>query len=144
MDEAKLDKGRISMHIYLDLHKKYNGETDEDNLRYFKLILDKLETVGFDLTYSRNHLETGKYYLANITSEFPRDEGLYDDTKKSVNVYSTVFIGYMFCTSFPKYHPLSLKRAWENLEEIVLKDNRTLLYQLYETEHKERYRKPRE
>ena len=38
----------------------------------------------------------------------------------------------MFCTSFPKYHPLSLKRAWENLEEIVLKDNRTLLYQLYE------------
>jgi len=47
----------------------------------------------------------------------------------------------MFCTSFPKYHPLSLKRAWENLEEIVLKDNRTLLYQLYELEYQDRYRK---
>ncbi len=129
------------MHIYLDLHKKYNGETDEDNLRYFKLILDKLEPLGFELNWSRNHLETPKCYLATIVSEFPRDPGRYDDTKKTVNVYDTVFIGYMFCTSFPKYHPLSLKRAWENLEEIVLKDNRTLLYQLYELEYQDRYQK---
>jgi hypothetical protein len=129
------------VHIYLDLHKKYNGETDEDNLRYFKLILDKLEPLGFELNWSRNHLEKGRYYLATIVSEFPRDEGIYDDTKKSVVTHDTIFIGYMFCTSFPKYHPLSLKRAWENLEEIVLKDNRTLLYQLYELEYKDRYRK---
>jgi hypothetical protein len=141
MDEAKLDKGRISMHIYIDLHKKYNGETDEDNLMYFKLILDKLEPLGFDLKWSREHLITPKYYLASITSEFPRDEGRDDDTKKEVVARNTVFIGYMFCTSFPKYHPLSLKRAWENLEEIVLKDNRTLLYQLYELEYKDRYRR---
>jgi hypothetical protein len=144
MDEAKLDKGRISMHIFIDLDKHYNGETDKDNLRYFKLILDKLEPLGFDLKWSREHLETGKYYLATIVSEFPRDPGRYDDTNKEVNVYSTVFVGYMFCTSFPKYHPLSLKREWENIEAIVLKDNRTLLYQLYEMEYKERYKKPRE
>jgi hypothetical protein len=104
--------------------------------------LDKLESLWFDLKWSRNHLETGKYYVASITSEFPRDEGRYDDTKKEVHVYSTVFIGYMFCTSFPKYHPLSLKRAWENLDDIVLKDNRTLLYQLYEMAYKDRYKKP--
>jgi hypothetical protein len=59
MDEAKLGKGRISMHIYVDLHKHYNGEKDEDNLMYFKLILDKLEKNGFHLNWSRKHLESG-------------------------------------------------------------------------------------
>jgi len=34
------------MHIYLDLHKHDNGETDEDNLRYFQRILDKLESLS--------------------------------------------------------------------------------------------------
>lgn len=129
------------MRIYIDLHQHNNGETKEDNLRYFKLILDKLEPLGFDLRWSRKHLETGKYYLASITSEFPRDEGIYDDTKKEVVTHDTIFVGYMFCTSFPKQHPLSLKRAWENLEEIVLKENRTLLKQLYELEYQELYRK---
>jgi hypothetical protein len=137
-----MHQGGKSMHIYISLHKHYNGETDEDNLKYFKLILDKLEPLGFDLKWSRNHLETGKYNLASITTEFPRNPGKdLNDTNKGVTVYDTVFVGYMFCASFPKYHPLSLKRVYENLDEIVLKDNRTMLYQLYEIEFKERYAK---
>jgi hypothetical protein len=88
-------------------------------------------------------LETGSFFV--VIHERPwrslTRQNTVDDTKKEVRVYDTVFIGYMFCTSFPQYHPLSLKRAWENLEEIVLKDNRTLLYQLYELEYQDRYRK---
>jgi hypothetical protein len=144
MDEAKLGKGRISMHIYVDLHKHYNGETDEDNLRYFKLILDKLEKNGFHLNWSRKHLESGSDRLAIITSEFPRDPGRDDDTTKEIRTHQSIMAGAMFCTWFKNQHPLSLKRLFHHLDEIVLKDNRTLLYQLYEMEYKERYRKPRE
>jgi hypothetical protein len=138
---AKLDKGRIFMHIYVDLHKHYNGETDEDNLRYFKLILDKLEENGFDLKWSRNHLETGTSRLAIITSEFPRDPGRVDDTKKEIRTHESIMAGAMFCTWFKNQHPLSLKRLFHHLDEIVLKDNRILLKQLYELEYKERYSK---
>jgi hypothetical protein len=138
---AKLDKGRICMHIYVDLHKHYNGETDEDNLKYFKLILDKLEENGFDLKWSRNHLESGTSRLAIITSEFPRDPGRDDDTKKEIRTHQSIMAGAMFCTWFKNQHPLSLKRLFHHLDEIVLKDNRMLLRQLYETEYKERYSK---
>jgi hypothetical protein len=84
------------MHIYVDLHKHYNDQTDEDNLMYFKLILDKLEKNGFDLNWSRKHLESGSDRLAIITPEFPRDPGRDDDTTKEIRTHQSIMAGLCF------------------------------------------------
>jgi hypothetical protein len=48
------------------------------------------------------------------------------------------WVGYMWCFAQTNKHPLSPKKVWENIEEIVLKDNRIQFNQLYELELKQR------
>jgi hypothetical protein len=105
----------------------YNGETEEDQVKYFNYIYTRLGDLGFNLKFSKELFEEGKAITATI-----------DIGKRYFGVCDTRIIGYSFCSSFPNKHLLSLKRMAENFDELVLKHNKELLDALYTIEYYER------
>jgi hypothetical protein len=124
MDEAKLGKGRISMHIYMDF-MTFTEEAKKEQDIYFNLLCKNLEANGYDLKWSRIQYGRGTAKVGTITTE-----------DKVFRTMESILIGYCFCGSHPGMHPLSSKALVENFEEIVLKQNQERLNELYVQEYK--------
>lgn len=104
----------------------YNGETKEDQAKYFGYILARLRELGYTEKGAQHLFDEGRAVTATI-----------DIHNKYFGVTDTGIVGYSFLSAFPKKHLLSLKRMAENFDELVLKHNKELLDALYTIEYYE-------
>lgn len=105
----------------------YNGETKEDQAKYFGYILDRLKELGYTEKGAQYLFDEGRAVTATI-----------DIDNKYFGVADTGIVGYSFCSAFSKKHLLSLKRMAEHFDELVLKQNKELLDAIYTIEYQER------
>jgi hypothetical protein len=129
MDEAKLDRGRIYMQIFIKF-QTYNGETKEEQSQYFAYIFKRLKELGYTDKGAQFLFDKGRAVTATIDTE-----------EKYFGVTDTGIVGASFCGGNPGKHLLSLKRIAEYFDEIVLNENKDLIDALYTIEYHERYRK---
>lgn len=98
----------------------------------FCQLLDELEQDNFELKWSKKDVEQGVAKLALIQIiEVGKDENNEPVYQKTVQTFGTIFIGAMFCTSFPNKRPILPQQILDNYEEIIIKQNYQLLQQLY-------------
>lgn len=129
------------MRIFIDVNSSIHGETKEDSTKYFYELVDKLEHLGYDSLWSRDEFAKGTAITAIIGTDFLKGNGYPPSGTYKCNKNFTTqdmgFVGAMFCSHSPDKYPLSLKTVLDNFEEIVIKENETLLKILYIKEKKE-------
>ena len=112
MDEAKLDRGRIYMQIFIKF-QTYNGETKEEQSQYFAYIFKRLKALGYSDKGAQYLFAKGRAVTASI-----------DTDEKYFGVTDTGIVGASFCGGNPGKHLLSLKRIAEHFNEILFKENK--------------------
>jgi hypothetical protein len=85
------------MHVYIKFNS-YNGETKEEQTRYFESICIRLESFGYDLEWSKELFVEGRPKVGVINTD-----------SKEIRAMDSVFVG------------LSLKRLDEHFDEVVIK-----------------------
>jgi hypothetical protein len=120
------------MKIYVVL-KSYRTYERPFDMVYFKKLYSRCQQLGINMKSANRYLKDNKGKFAIITlPERNLDE--HSERNIKLDITDQLMIGYAFVTSFPSYRHLTLKTVVNHFEELIIKQNTTLLKQLYEYE----------
>jgi hypothetical protein len=120
----------VKIYIVLESYREYERPLD---FHYFKILYDRCKQFGMNVNSAHRYLSDKKGRFAIITfPEYNVDE--VTNSTITLNVTDQLMIGYAFVTSFPTYRHLTLKTVVNHFEDLIIKQNTTLLKQLYEYE----------
>lgn len=121
------------MQIYVIL-KNYNKDQQKFDRDYYIQFVIKCETLGIDISWSRDHLKTGRERFAII--DIPEVEtGKAPLSKIKMFTSDMLMTGYMFVSHHPTKRHLTLKTMMDHFDALVIQQNKALLLELYSMEY---------
>ena len=121
------------MQIYIILNN-YNKDQQKYDRDYFVQLVTRCESLGIDITWSRQHLKTGNEKFAMITIP----EGKMKRTPfHQIKLWTSGMLmpGYRFRSHHPTKRHLTLKTMIENFDAIVIQQDKKILEELYSMEY---------
>ena len=121
----------MQIYIILNNYKKDQQKYDRD---YFVQLVTRCESLGIDITWSRQHLKTGNEKFAMITIP----EGNSQRTPlHHIKLWTSGMLmpGYRFRSHYPRKRHLTLKTMMENFDALVVQQDKQLLEDLYSMEY---------